>query len=124
LIEIQRHQRKSLADIIVKLPSNPGALLILRFDQSAANRGKGFFSDFVFGDVGASADVPCKSSISAESRHTFVTNPTILSVVPSQPILHSELFATIERLRVSVEASLQIVRVDTFHPTVSKLRVH
>ena len=35
-IQIDRHQRESLAYVVMEFPGNPGALLFLRFNQSAA----------------------------------------------------------------------------------------
>src|SRR5215467_13290666 len=75
-------------------------------------------------DINTNPDVTCKQPILIESWYADVKNPAILSVVMTQPILHFELLSPIKRLHVDVKATLQVVCVYTFRPTISKLFFH
>src|SRR5271163_1190179 len=81
------------------------------------------FPSLALGHINATPDVTHKRAILIKPRHANVQKPSILSVVPSEPILHSELFTPIEGLRVRVQASLQILGVNTLRPAVPKLEV-
>src|SRR5215469_2925686 len=72
-------------------------------------------------NINTNPDITCKRPVLIRSWHADVKNPAILSVVVTQPILHFELLSPVKRLRIDVEAPLQVVRVNSFRPTVSKL---
>src|SRR6516165_7177448 len=76
------------------------------------------------GNINTNPDVTRKRPILIKSWYADVKNPAILSVVMTQPILHFELLSPIKRLCIDVEAPLQVVRVNTLRPTVSKLLLH
>jgi hypothetical protein len=80
----------------------------------------GFICPFAIGDINRNSDVTCEGLILIEPRHSNVEDPARLPVVPPKPIFHLEFFLPIKRLRVRVKASLQILRVDTFRPTISQ----
>src|SRR5215469_4091658 len=73
------------------------------------------------GDINTNPDITRKRPIPIKSWHPDVKNPAIVPIVITQPILHFELLSTIKKLRIGLEASLQIVWVNAFRPTVSKL---
>src|SRR5271156_4942191 len=82
------------------------------------------FPSLAFRHINATPDVTHKRAILIKPRHPNVDNPSILSVVPSEPILHSELLTPIRGLPVRVQASLQILGVNTLRPAVPYLEVN
>src|SRR6266849_2032883 len=76
------------------------------------------------GNIDTDPDVTDKRAFLIKSGHSNVDNPSIVSVVASKPILHPELFTTIKGLRVRVQASLQIVGMNPFRPSVPEFGVH
>jgi hypothetical protein len=54
---------------------------------------------------------------------SVVQNPSIFSVLPSKPILHTEALPSIEGLCIYTQAPLKVIGVDTIRPAVSKLGV-
>jgi hypothetical protein len=76
------------------------------------------------GNVDTYPDVANERAILIKPRHSKVENPSIFSVVPSEPILRSELFLTIERLHVCIRASTRVLGVDPLRPAVPELDVN
>src|SRR5208282_3583012 len=83
-----------------------------------------FLCPLAFGNIDTDPVVTNKRALLIKSRRPNVENRPIVSVVPSKPKLHSELLTTIKGLRVRVHASLQILGVDPFHPSVPEFGVH
>jgi len=82
------------------------------------------FCFLAIGHIDSNSNVTNKGTILIKPRHSHVENPSILPVVPAEPILHPEFLSPIKGLRVGVETLLQMLRVDTFCPAGSKLGVH
>src|SRR5262245_11626497 len=121
--EMNRQQRDSLIDIVMKLAGNPSSFLLMSFDQPAAHAGKGLFRLLVFGNINRRADVTCKGSVRVESWYSQVEDQAIFPVVPSQTVFHSEGLFLIEGSGVGTQAVLYVVRVNSFRPAVSEFRL-
>src|SRR4051812_3029968 len=78
-----------------------------------------FFGSLALCHVDARSYITRKRTILTVSRYSDIKNPTRFPVMPSQAILHFETFATIKRLCVGFKASLNVILVDTFRPSVS-----
>src|SRR5882762_7831011 len=73
------------------------------------------------GHIDAGPDVTDKRAILIKPWHSNVENPSIFSVVPPEPVLHSDPLTPIKGLRVRIHASPQIFWVNPFCPAVPKL---
>src|ERR1700752_3569805 len=82
------------------------------------------FSLLSLGYIDTGSDITDKGAILIKPWHSNVENPSILSVVPPKPVLHSELLTTIKSLRVRPHTSLQIVRVNALGPAVPEFGVN
>ena len=68
LLQLDREQRQLLAQVIVQLPRNAPALLLLRDDQPSAEVGQPLLGFLVFGDVEAPADEAVERAVGAITR--------------------------------------------------------
>src|SRR3984957_5078858 len=115
---------ETLTNVVVKLSGDPCALLLLCLNHPAAHTCEGRFRQLTVGEINAGSDITDKRAFLVEPRHSDVENPSIFSVVPPKPVLHSELLTAIKRLCVDVHASPHILGVNSLYPAVSKLGVH
>src|SRR5215467_10008731 len=105
----------------MQFSGEPCTFLFMRLDQPGPDAGKSFLGELSIGDVQARSNVASKRAIRIEPRGTNVENPSILSVMTSQPVLHFEILATFKSLRVGRDTSPQVVGVDRFRPTIPEL---
>lgn len=113
-----RQRRDSLIDVVMQLSRDPCALFFLCLNQFAPNVRESFLGQLAVRNVHARADVSGKGPVVIESRNTIVEDPTVLSVVPSQPVLHLERLPAVERLHIRSHAGLYFIRVHCFYPAV------
>src|SRR4030095_1258897 len=76
-----------------------------------------------FGDVNTSTDIPAEVPARSITRHSLIGNPTILSIVPLQAILHNERLARVERAAVGLQSFLHVLRMK-FTPAVAQVLLH
>src|SRR5256885_16524918 len=86
---------------------NARAFLLLRINQSAANGGKSFLGLLALCHVDAGTYITGERTFRTKSRHPRIQDPSILSILPPQAILHFERLTPLEELIVSVQAQLQ-----------------
>ena len=55
VLRVDCHHCESLVDVVVKLSGDPGAFLLLRFNQLSAHVGKNVFGELALGDIDARA---------------------------------------------------------------------
>ena len=65
-------------------------------------------------DVYAWADVAKERTIAGKSRHSSIINPAISAIVPSEPVLHSEVFTVIKMTGVKFYAAVKIIAMHSF----------
>src|SRR5256885_10362749 len=93
---------------------SPCTFFFMSLDQPAPHAGKSVLGQLSIGDVQARADVARKIAIGVESRHTCVQDPTVLSVIATDAILHRKRLPLIKGLGVGFQAALQIFIVYSF----------
>src|SRR5277367_4278980 len=96
LLQLDRQHREALADIIMKLPGNTGAFVLLCLNQLAVHSGESLFSELAVGNIDARANKASKRTIWIEPGHSKVQNPSIFTVVATQPVLHGEFLTGIK----------------------------
>src|SRR5437762_10782449 len=106
----------------MKFSCDTRAFLLLRINQPAAHTGKSFLGLLALCHVNARTYVTGKRAFGTKSRYPHIQDPSILSIVPPQPILHFERLTPLEGLVVIVQTQLQIIRVHTLRPSVSQFR--
>src|SRR5436305_15253490 len=100
----------------MKLSGDPRALLFLGLDQSTADVRKRLLRQFAIGDVDARTDVSGKGIIRVKSRHSSTKNPSILTIMSPEAILHLERFPSLDRTSIGLHAMLQILGVHAPRP--------
>src|ERR1700677_1673113 len=118
LCQVDGKQCKTLTNVVVKLSGYPCAFLLLCLNHPAAHAGQRRFRQLTIGKIDTASNVTNKRAFIVQPRHSDVEKPSIFSVVPSEPVLQSELLTQIKRLCVGVEASLQILGVNALRPAV------
>src|SRR5882762_3293545 len=93
----------------------------MSLDQPAPHTGKSFLGKLSIGDVQARSDVTGKLAIGVESRHTDIVDPTVLSVITTDAILHLKRSMLIKGLGVGFQGALQVFLVYFFQPAISEL---
>src|SRR5207302_1600730 len=121
LFQLDCQQSDSLINVVVQLPCDPGTLLFVGFNQPASDAGKGFLGDPSIGNVNPRTYVPGKRTVRVHSWHSDIEDPAVFSIVAPQAILHVERFSPIECMVVGLQARFQILGVNSFDPTISKL---
>src|SRR5262249_51406321 len=86
-----------------------------------AEIGKCLMGEFLIRDVDGRADVTRKGPVRVESGHAAVQDPSVFPVISSEPILLPEQLTSINGIRVSRVASLQILGVDALSPVTCEL---
>src|SRR2546427_7604614 len=124
LLDLNCQQCETLIDVVMKLFRNSGAFALLCLYQLSTNVRESLRCLFALRHVDTDPDVTSKSVIPIKPWHSNIEHPSIFSVVPSEPILHSELLATIKGLRVGVKAPLQIFAMNSLGPTISELGIN
>src|SRR6202007_1925598 len=74
--------------------------------------------------INTRANVTSKRPVRIEPRHANVGNPSKFAVVVSEAILHPECLPAIKGLCVRIQASLQILRIDSLRPAVAEFLVN
>src|SRR4029077_4125573 len=92
-------------------------------NQLAPNGGETLLGELPFRNIYARTDVASESAIRVKSWYTIVENPAILSIVSPHPVLQFKRLSSVECFGVSLQTAVRIVRVNSFHPTVTKFRL-
>src|SRR5215470_8793220 len=116
--QLNAHECDPLPDVIMQFPCNPCAFFFVGLDQSAPHAGQSVLGQLSFGDVEGRSDIASKTAVRVESRQAGVKDPPVLSIMTPQPVLHLKRLPPVEGQTVSVHAALQIVRVDSFCPSI------
>src|SRR3954451_4094009 len=124
LLQLDRQQRDSLINVIMKFPRDPSALLFMGLNQLAPHIGKSFLGQLAIRYVDARSYVARKRAIRIKPRHTDIEEPSVVSIVPPQTILHLESLVAVEGPLIGIEARLEILRVHHLCPTVANLRLY
>src|SRR5262249_6326385 len=76
---------------------------------------------FSLGNVDTRADIAGKGPIGKPARDPLIENPTILSIVAAEPVLHLERPAPIEGVQIGVYALLEVLEVHALGPSYVEL---
>src|SRR5216683_6886123 len=106
VLDFEQENRKSLADIIMKLACDPAAFSFLGLDEFAAQLIERLLCEALLRTIEAGTWVARKRPDDIKSRHSDIQDPAIFSVMPPEPILHPELLTPIECLGVGIQARL------------------
>src|SRR5215472_1682983 len=123
-LNLERDHSKPLTNIVVQLPGKPPSLPLLCLDQLPTHLLQRLLGQLLIGDVTRRTDVAAKGTIGVESRYAIIENPAIFSIMSAEAILHLKKLAPIERLLISLQATLEVLSVDPFRPAISKLLVN
>src|SRR5947209_3839655 len=74
---------------------------------------------FLIMDIETATDVSLECSVGSVTGHSMIQNPTVLSGVAPQPVLHFKWLASIKRADVDLEATVEIIRVHVLGPAVA-----
>src|ERR1700746_441720 len=99
---------------------NPNTFFFMSLDQPAPHAGESVLGQLSIGDVHARSDVASKTAACIESRHTDVKDPTVLSIMAPDAILHLKRLPLIKGQRIGFQAALQIFIVYSCGPAVSQ----
>src|SRR5215510_9952752 len=77
---------------------------------------------FGLGDVNGNTDVADEIAIGLKARYPMIQQPTIFTVISPQAVFHRELSPQVEGIDVDLETAVQILRVNSLCPTISKVR--
>src|SRR4051812_30357883 len=124
LLQLDRQQRDSLINVVMKFPGDPSAFLFVGLNQLAPHIGQSFLGQLAIRDVDARSYVARKRATRIKPRHTDIEEPPVISVVPAETILHLESLAAIEGSLIDIEARLEILRVHHLCPAVANLRIY
>src|ERR1700756_1745348 len=108
----------------MKLPGDSGALLLLSRNQPAIHACDLLLPLLARGHIRDNPNVTDEGLILIEPGYANVKNPSIFSVMASQPILHSEFLPAIKRLHVRIHAFRQISGMNSLRPAVSTFEVN
>src|SRR5580700_7665619 len=81
------------------------------------------FGSLLLGHVDTRANKTGKRPVRIESWNPNVGNPSKFAVVAPEAILHPKCLSMIKRLCVGIEASREILRIDSLRPAVAKFLV-
>src|SRR5207344_3442266 len=80
-----------------------------------------FFRLFALGDVDARSDIAGQRAIQRQQRHARIEYPSVLAIVPPEPVFQLERLAPSERRTQNLEPLRQIVSMDRVTPSVAEL---
>src|SRR5215472_2213470 len=75
LIELHRKHGESLVDVVVKLSPDPGAFLLLRFNQLSTHVRKSLFHLLAAGNVLGEDENPSRQSLEVQPRTNLPADP-------------------------------------------------
>ena len=108
--------------IVLKLSGNPRSFVLVGLHQTLAQTRESEPCKLQIRDVNRRADVAFKAAILEKPRRAGVEDPSILAVVPAEPILHPEGFTPIERVAIGLETARQIPGMHGVRPASSEDR--
>ena len=114
---MELQDRQPLIDVVVKIAGDACPFFILRVEQTLVDRRKRLFGLPAFREVDDTAHVPGERTVTLVPRGSGRDHRPVLTVVTTNPILHLKAFPPIERPRVSIPASPDVVRVHRARPS-------
>ena len=90
----------------------------LRFRQLRLLPAQRFFGPLALGDVHDRSDVAGQRAVRRQQRDAAIENPSILAVVPPEPVLECERLMRFERRVENLEAPRKVVRMNRLAPSV------
>jgi hypothetical protein len=120
-LHLNAQQCDFLTDSIVKLAGDTPALSFLCTHEATGELDPLETQGFAIMYVETTSDIPNKCAIVQKPWRAIVADPSILTVVSPQTVLHSERQPSVKGFGVDFQAVLQVVWMDTIRPSVSDL---
>src|SRR5215472_8627859 len=75
-------------------------------------------------NIGSRADITGESTTGRKAWNRAIQHPAVLSICPTQPVLHMEVPATFKGGGVNSEALLQVIWMNPFTPAIATFFFH
>jgi len=116
---LHRQERQPLADIVVQVPRDAAALILLCFDQLTAYLFKGLLSLLLVRSINGRADETRERSVSVYPWRRNIEHPAVDSVVPAKAVLSRKGLVFFQALRHAIFHISQIVWMDVGGPAIA-----
>src|SRR5580704_183289 len=117
-------QRQPLVDVVVQLARNTHTLLLSRLDEPATEFDESSLRVLLIADVHAAAHVSREGTAVQETRRSLIEHPAIRAVGPPHAVLADEFLFLPKSMSVSLQVSMQVIRMYVLGPPFSQLLLH
>src|SRR5438270_8418464 len=122
-LHLDSEQSYLLTNPIVQFARDAGTLSLLSAHVTASQFQSRELGRFAVVDVDAGSDVSGECAVGEKTGGAGIVDPVVFAVVTPQAVFHGEGLSFVEGFDVDCQASLQIVGVNSFRPSVAEFLV-